>query len=127
MRNINFLGLTDLCPTSPLVVVPPTVVDQSELAKVCELVYAIDERTKLPTGDLNILFSDSVPSDIAEWVRRNLQAPIDVGGTTSIFEGKAVDDDFILKSVRERNESQIEYVNRMDNLLREMFNNKEGN
>lgn len=128
MRNINFLGMENLPPTSDINFDEPTVVDQSELTKVCQLVYAVDERTKLPTGDLNVLFSDSVPADIADWVKRNLQQPIDVGGTPSVFDGKAVDDETIAACVRERNESQIEYINRMDNYLRKLYSdNQEGN
>ena len=128
MRNINFFGMENLPPTSDLNFDTPTVADQSELNKVCQLVYAVDERTKLPSGDLNVLFSDSVPADIADWVKRNLQQPIDVGGTTSVFDGKEVDDDTIAACVRERNETQIEYINRMDNYLRKLYNdNQEGN
>lgn len=128
MRNINFLGLENLPPTSDLFFDTPTVVDQSELNKVCQLVYAVDERTKLPTGDLNVLFSDSVPADIADWVKRNLQQPIDVGGISSIVDGKQVDDETIAACVRERNETQIEYINRMDIYLRKLYDdNKEGN
>ena len=47
-------------------------VDTSELSRVLKLVYAADNRTGLPAGELSVLASDSVPPEVAQWIRSQL-------------------------------------------------------
>lgn len=121
MRNMNFFGLTGLCANSP---VPRSNVelvrDDSELHRICQLVYAPDEKTGLPSSDLMILFSDSVPADIADWVRKNLQNPHDLGGVSSVVQGQDIDDDTLLELTRHRDESSAQYIDRVNMYLRKI-------
>lgn len=118
MRNINFFGLTGLCPNHPFVDYnEKDCRDDSELNRLCKLVYAADERTGLPSSDLTVLFSDSVPADIAAWVRQNLQMPHNLDGVSSIKNGQQIDDDTILQLTRGKSESREDYINRVNSFL----------
>lgn len=117
MRNINFIGLTNLCPNKFLSAKKIDYRDDSELNRICQLVYSSDERTGLPSSDLSVLFSDSVPSEIADWVRKNLQSPHDIGGQRSVYGSENVDDDTIIQLTRNNNESQSAYIQRVNDYL----------
>lgn len=117
MRNINFIGLIGLCPNKPVPVKQKDFRDDSELNRICQLVYSADERTGLPSSDLSVLFSDSVPSEIADWVRKNLQTPHELGGQRSVYGSENVDDDTIIQLTRNNNESQSAYIQRVNDYL----------
>lgn len=116
---MNFFGLTGLAPSSPKVVYDDDKIvrDDSELNRICQLVYVPDERTGLPSSDLSILFSDSVPADISAWVRANLQMPHSIEGVSSNISGNQVDDDTLLELTRNKGESNSEYITRVNNYL----------
>lgn len=118
---MNFFGLTGLCPNTSI---PrskdESVRDDSELNRICQLVYAPDQKTGLPSSDLMILFSDSVPADIADWVRKNLQNPHEIGGVSSVVQGQDIDDDTLLELTRHRDESSVQYIDRVNNYLRKI-------
>lgn len=127
MRNISFIGHV---PCLDLVIKRSIskckkVEDSSELGRLCQLVYAPDPRTNLPTGDFQLLFSDNVNPDIRDWISRQLLQPVDFGSVSSIKEGQQLDDDTILSCMRKRGESSFEYVSRMNDYLLSI-NNKEG-
>lgn len=126
MRNINYaflppgnIGSLKLIKDTDL----PVVSD--EFTRMCKLVYAINPKTLLPCSDLSVLFSDSVPLDIAEWVRRNLQRPID-SVPSSIINGQQVDDDTLIALTRNVGESDRDYIKRCDGILSSMFKTGEG-
>ena len=93
--------------------------DTSELNRLLKLVYAADKRTCLPTGELSVLASDSVPPEVAQWVRTQLLNPISDNSVSSILGNTQLDDDTILSLVRNVGESDIDYINRCDSNLRE--------
>lgn len=94
------------------------VEDSSELSRLCSLVYSSDPRTHLPTGDLQLFFSDKVNPDIKDWVSRQLLQPVEFGDVSSNVHGTQLDDDTILACMRKRGESSHEYVDRINNYLR---------
>lgn len=126
MRNINysFLPPGDFGSLKPIKCTDLPVISD-EFTRMCKLVYAINPTTKLPCSDLSVLFSDSVPADIAEWVRRNLQRPIE-SVSSSIINGEQVDDDTLIALIRNVGETDREYIKRCDGILSSMYNTGEG-
>lgn len=127
MRNISFIGSVP-CLELPIIRSIPKrkrVEDASELGRLCKLVYACDPRTNLPSGDLQVLFSDNVNPDIRDWITRQLLQPVDFNSVSSFKQGQQLDDETILSCMRKRGESSHEYISRMDDYLRSI-NNKEG-
>ena len=94
-------------------------VDTSELSRVLKLVYAADNRTGLPAGELSVLASDSVPPEVAQWIRSQLLNPIVDNSVSSIVNNTQLDDDTILSLTRNVGESDREYIDRVDGLLRD--------
>lgn len=126
MRNISFIG-HDPCLDLPVFRSKPRVkiVEQeSDLYRLCRLVYASDPRTNLPSGDLQLFFSDNVNPDIKDWISRQLLQPNSFGDVSSSINGKQLEDDVITACMRNRGESAQEYVERMNKYLHSI-NNKE--
>lgn len=94
-------------------------VDTSELSRVLKLVYAADKRTGLPAGELSVLASDSVPIEVAQWIRSQLLNPIPDTSISSIVNNTQLDDDTILALTRNVGESDRDYIDRVDGLLRD--------
>lgn len=92
--------------------------DTSELSRLLKIVYAADKRTGLPSGELTVLASDSVPAEVANWVRTQLLNPMPDNSVSSIVGNTQLDDDTILSLVRNVGESDIDYINRCDSNLR---------
>ena len=103
-------------------------VDNSEIARLLKLVYAPNPRTGLPSSDLSVLVSDSVPEDVANWVRTQLLNPLPDTSVSSVINNTQLDDDTIMALVRENGESDSMYIDRVDSLLRDWNNdnNNEG-
>lgn len=126
--NLNFLGLRGLKDTRQIVSLcaePDKIVQTSELDRLVQLVYAPDERTGLASSDLNVLVSDSVNPQIAEWVRSQILRPVGFA-PSSIKNGQQVDDDTLFALTRDMNESQSSYVDRVNGLLKLWNDNNEG-
>ena len=70
--------------------------DTSELSRLLKIVYAADKRTGLPSGELSVLASDSVPPEVAQWVRTQLLNPIPDNSVSSILGNTQLDDDTII-------------------------------
>ena len=126
MRNINYSFLPPgSLPSSRSIPFEKEVVGESDTDRLLKLVYALDERTKLPSSDLSILASDSVPPEIAEFVRTQLLNPIDCG-VSSIKNGEQIDDDTLLALTRNSRETPLEYVTRVNNYLVDINKSSEG-
>lgn len=125
MRNLNYSFLAHPI-TEDFIDVPvkelPFVVD--DFHRLCDLVFAPHPVTKLPCSDLQVLFSNSVPDEIADFVRRNLQSPQQMG-VSSIIEGHQVDDDTLLALTRNIGEDDRSYIDRCDGLIREYMSKQE--
>lgn len=126
MRNLCYNGLVrQIHNTSDKKVkVPKVVFDSSELTRLLRLVYVPDKRTGLPTGELTVLASDTVSPDIADWIRRQLLNPVPSTDVSSVVQGSQIDDDTLLSLTRNSFETDRQYIDRVDGLLRE-WNKKE--
>lgn len=126
MRNINYsfnpVGTLPLDRVLELVSLP---LNDSDIDRLVTLVYVPHTKTKLPCSDLQILFSDSVPTEVADWVRKNLQGEVPMS-PSSIVNGEQVDDDTLIALTRQVGESDIDYINRCDNLIRSYNKKSEG-
>lgn len=119
MRNVNYSFLPPgILPLPVDLVFKQTPLIDDEFARVCSMVYAPNPVTGLPSSDLQILFSDSVPTEIADWVRKNLQSP-QSAVPSSIVQGHEVDDDTIISLTRNVGEDDRSYINRCDGLIRD--------
>lgn len=117
-RNYNTLP-PGVVPSSIKLVPREVPEDNSEMARLLKLVYAPDKRTGLPGSDISILASDSVPAEVAQWVRTQLLNPMPDNSVSSIIQNTQMDDDTIFALVRNVGEDDRSYIDRVDGLLRE--------
>ena len=126
MRNINYaFNPVGTLPMDKVLELDFMPVNTSDVDRMVSLVYAPHAKTKLPCSDLQVLFSDSVPPEVADWVRKNLQGQVAMS-PSSIVNGEQVDDDTLIALTRQVGESDIDYINRCDNLIRSFNNKSEG-
>lgn len=76
------------------------------------LVYAVDERTQLPTGDLQYLVSDKANPQVKQFILDNLMQ--DVSGAQNVSAKYNLSDDDILALSRNQGESVQEYAERLN-------------
>ena len=93
--------------------------DNTEISRLLKIVYAADKRTGLPNGELSVLASDSVPPEVAQWVRTQLLNPLPDNSVSSVVGNTQLDDDTIMSLVRNVGEDDRSYIDRVDNLLRD--------
>ena len=77
------------------------------------VIYAIDERTKLPTGDLVYYVSDSVNPQIKEFILKNLLMDVSAAANPT-FDTKEISDDLALDLMRQPNETPDDYRIRLN-------------
>lgn len=118
VRNYNTLP-PGIVPSSIKLESSTVPEDNSEMARLLKLVYAPDKRTGLPSSDISILASDSVPAEVAQWVRTQLLNPMPDNSVSSVVQNTQMDDDTILSLVRNVGEDDRAYIDRVDGLLRE--------
>lgn len=118
VRNYNTLP-PGIVPSSIKLESREVYEDNSEMARLLKLVYAPDKRTGLPGSDISILASDSVPPEVAQWVRTQLLNPMPDYSVSSVVQNTQMDDDTILALVRNVGEDDRAYIDRVDGLLRE--------
>lgn len=127
MRNLNYAFLPPgIVPCEIELSFKEVPLKNDEVDRVCSLVFAPNPKTLLPCSDLQVLFSDSVPAEIADWVRKNLQAPQSMS-PSSIINGEQVDDDTLIALTRNVGEDNISYINRCNALIKDMYKSQEGN
>lgn len=73
------------------------------------VIYAIDERTNLPTGDLAYYVSDKVNPQIKEFILRNLLMDVS-SAANETFDSKYISDDLALDLMRQPNETLMNIV-----------------
>ena len=76
------------------------------------LVYAVDERTQLPTGDLQYLVSDKANPQVKQFILDNLMQ--DVSAAQNVSAKYNLSDDDILALSRNQGESIQEYADRLN-------------
>lgn len=123
-RNYNTIPV-GVIPTDIVLKAPESVQDNSEIKRLIRLVYAADKQTGLPSGELSVLASDSVPAEVAQWVRTQLLNPMPDNSVSSVVQNTQLDDDTIFSLVRNVGEDDRAYIDRVDNLLQEWNKNHE--
>lgn len=90
--------------------VPPFVDDNSEIANVLKEIFAVDERTGLPQGEIAFYLSPDGNPAIKDWLLNNLMKArnISVGPST-----EGVSDDLLYEFSRQPNESIGDYRKRI--------------
>lgn len=127
MRNINYSFLPPgTLPVDKIITCESKEVIKTDFARLLDLVYSIDPRTKLPMSDLSILMSDTVPPDIADFVRKQLMQEVSPV-QSSIVNGQQIDDDTLFALTRNPNEGNRAYIDRVDNYLRSINKSSEDN
>lgn len=76
------------------------------------LVYAVDERTQLPTGDLQYLVSDKANPQVKQFILDNLMQ--DVSAAQNVSAKYDLSDDDILALSRNKGESVQDYAERLN-------------
>ena len=82
------------------------------------VIYAIDERTKLPTGDLAYYVSDSVNPQIKEFILKNLLMDVSSAANPT-FNSNEISDDLALDLMRQPNETPDAYRSRLNQFASE--------
>lgn len=82
------------------------------------VIYAIDERTKLPTGDLAYYVSDKVNPQIKEFILHNLLMDVSAAANKP-FDSKVISDDLALDLMRQPNETPDAYRSRLNQFASE--------
>lgn len=118
-------GLKDFREIPAFAFAEEPVLEVDEMSRLVQLVYAPDEKTGLASSDLNVLVSDSVNPQIAEWVRQQILRPVGFA-PSSIRDGNQVDDETLFALTRDMNESQNSYIERVNGLLKNWNTNDEG-
>lgn len=77
-----------------------------------KLVYKRDERTGLPTGDLNYLVSDKANPEVKQFILDNLMKDVSSAKNISAPAGLSADD--VLALSRNHNESIADYAARLN-------------
>lgn len=75
------------------------------------IIYAPDERTGLPTGDIQYYVSDRASEDVKQFILQNLMK--DVSAAKNVANPQGLSDDALLELSRGLNESVDDYVLRM--------------
>lgn len=89
-------------------------VSQSASDSLLSIVYAMDEVTNLPKGDLSYLVSDKANPQVKEFILNNLMR--DVSGAKNVTISGLSDDDLLALS-RNPNESVADYANRLNDSI----------
>lgn len=117
MKRISYLAF-DFCRNMidtdfPDVVSVPQVdeVKNSPKDSLLSIVYAPDDRTGLPTGDLTYLVSAKVAPDVKEFILSNLMQDVSVAKNPANLQG--LSDDALLELSRNKGESLESYVGRL--------------
>lgn len=76
------------------------------------IVYAVNETTGLPTGDLSYMVSDKVNPEIKQWVLENIL--IDTSSAATPAPPRGLSDDDIAALARDPKESPQDYMNRVN-------------
>lgn len=102
-------------------------VTRGKFDDLLDLIYAVDERTGMPSGDLAIFTSENANPEIRAFIQQNLlnEVPSEKGklplpeSVRNSFNSKISDDDIASLS-RNVGESTEEYAERLSNHVRDM-------
>ena len=86
-------------------------VAQTPKDSLLSIVYATDERTGLPTGDIQYFVSDRASDDVKNFILQNLM--IDVSAAKNVANPSGLSDDALLELSRGSRETVQEYAMRL--------------
>lgn len=113
-RNLNYSEFDGL--DSAVVVLPskePAVIQKREADLVCELVFAPDKRTHLPSSDISVYLAPNTPTQVREFIKQNIFGE----GVERFNVPDGLDDDTILDLVRGSDETVDMYAARVSNFM----------
>jgi len=83
------------------------------------LIYAPDEKTGAPKGDVVLYLSPKTDPRIKEFIQANLLSPVPVTPSSGL------DDDTIMKYIKDKDETVDSYANRISSMMKELHQVKE--
>lgn len=86
-------------------------VAQTPKDSLLSIIYATDERTGLPTGDIQYFVSDRASDDVKNFILQNLM--IDVSPAKNVANPSGLSDDALLELSRGSRETVQEYAMRL--------------
>lgn len=113
-RSVNYSHLDGI--NSPLVTLPskePAVIQKREADLVCELVFAPDKRTHLPSSDISVYLAPNTPTQVREFIKQNIFGE----GVERPSVPDGIDDDVILDLVRGSDETVDAYASRVSDFM----------
>lgn len=111
-RNLSFFQGLDL-DSMPETHEEPLPISQNVLDKVFNEIFAVDDVSKLPKGDLAYYLSPDSNPDIRLWLENNLLKPRAARSGSSIA---GVTDDLIVEMSKSRDESFEDYAYRLSSI-----------
>ena len=81
-----------------------------------DVVFGVDPRTKLPSGDLAMFMGDNVSPEVRDFISKNLMKPFDSNESGGKYDG--LNDDDISLYTRGHDESLESYRSRMYDIVK---------
>lgn len=98
--------------------------DDSELSRLCRLVFVPDPKSKMPVSSLSVVFNENVDPQIRDWVQRVLlNGGVPSGVSLGDYDRTKISDDDILELTKARDESNASYFGRVSAFI-DMLNKK---
>lgn len=101
---------------SPIIDLPIFERDKPHEASLFDSIFAIDERTKLPQGDLAVFMSENTSPEVKQFIQQNL---LQQNNLELPENGKDLDDDIISALTRGSGESVSSYRDRVMDWLKQ--------
>lgn len=87
-----------------------------EQDKLLSIIFAVDEFTRLPKGDLALYLGDNCNPSVREYIEKNLLQSVQ----SENLQTSELEDDTILKLTRGVDESRRDYVARINNYMEQL-------
>lgn len=89
---------------------------KSQIDSVLDSIFAIDHRTKLPTGDIAIFLNSNTSDEVKKYIQDNLLA--DNGGVSDTSKYGSLPDSVIADYMRNQDETIYQYRDRIISVMR---------
>lgn len=87
-----------------------------EQDKLLSIIFAVDEFTRLPKGDLALYLGENCNPSVREYIEKNLLQSV----SSENLQTSELDDDTILQLTRGVDESRRDYVARINNYMEQL-------
>lgn len=87
-----------------------------EQDKLLSIIFAVDEFTRLPKGDLALYLGENCNPSVREYIEKNLLQSV----SSESLQTSELDDDTILQLTRGVDESRRDYVARINNYMEQL-------